>query len=151
ANPFRSPSGPAAECPYAGRRPILDGVLSDACWKDAGVLMLGAAVPETRDAPQQATLFLCYDREYLYVAGSVPYSQGGRSDGPIGRERRHDEDLEDFDRVILSLDIDRDYVTAYEFAIDQRGCTAESCWKDGSWDPQWFVAVARDKAQWRFE
>ena len=51
----------------------------------------------------------------------------------------------------LSLDIDRDYVTSFNFAVDQRGCTAESCCRDASWNPHWFVAAGGDKSHWRFE
>jgi hypothetical protein len=94
---------------------------------------------------------LCYDNEYLYFAASLPRAKGVRTDGPIDRERRHDEDLADFDRVLVSLDVDRDYVTAFHFAVDQRGCTADSCCHDASWNPRWFVAVAGDGTHWRLE
>ena len=94
---------------------------------------------------------LCYDAEFLYFAASLPRAAGTRTDGAVERDRRHDEDLADFDRVLLSLDVDRDYVTCYQFAIDQRGCTAESCWNDASWNPRWFVAVAGDSSYWSLE
>ena len=48
----------------------------------------------------------CYDSEYLYFAATLPRAPGAPAAGPIDRERRHDEDLADFDRVVLSLDID---------------------------------------------
>jgi len=94
---------------------------------------------------------LCYDAEHLYFAASFPRAKGVRTDGPIQRERRYDEDLADFDRVNLSVDIDRDYVTSFNFAVDQRGCTSEACWNDSSWNPRWLVAVDADKTSWRVE
>jgi hypothetical protein len=149
-NSFRPPTGPAAACGYAPNRPVLDGVLSDACWKAAAELLL-AGGQDRQDESRRTGAFVCYDNEYFYFAASLPRAPGTRTDGPGEGERQHDEDLADFDRVILSLDIDRDYVTAFTFAIDQRGRTSDSCWNDASWNPRWFVAVAGDKSQWSVE
>lgn len=150
-NVSRAPTGPVATCGFAARRPVLDGVLSDRCWRDADELLLAASPERSKDEARQALVKICGDSEYLYIAASLPRATGARSDGPVQGERRHDDDLADFDRVLFSFDVDRDYVTSFNFAIDQRGCTAESCWQDATWNPRWFVAVAGDKSHWRFE
>jgi hypothetical protein len=147
---FRQPTGPTAACGFTPRRPVLDGVLTDACWKAAAELPL-AGHEDRPDEGRSASAFVCYDAEYFYFAATLPRAPGMRNDGPGDSERRHDEDLSEFDRVLLSLDIDRDYVTSYTFAVDQRGRTSESCWNDASWNPHWFVAVAGDKLQWSIE
>ncbi|MGE5193651.1 MAG: YCF48-related protein [Deltaproteobacteria bacterium] len=151
SNPFRPATGPTAACGFTSKRPVLDGVLSDPCWRDAAELPLVASARDGKDDSRRALTMLCYDSEYLYFAANLPRAEGMPADGSAGRERRHDEDLADFDRVLLSLDVDRDYVTSFDFAVDQRGCTAESCWNDASWDPRWFVAVAGDETHWRVE
>jgi hypothetical protein len=138
-------------CGFAPARPILDGLLTDPCWQDAAELPLVASGRDRKEGKRQALAMLCYDAEYLYFAASLPRVKGVRTDGPLAGDRRHDEDLSDFDRVLFSLDIERDYVTSFDFAVDQRGCTAESCWRDASWDPRWFVAVSGDKTHWRIE
>ena len=144
-------SGPASACRFAAKRPVLDGVLSDTCWLEAEELPLVASAGDSEAGAPRALAVLCYDTEYLYFAANLPRAKGLRTDGPLDRERRYDEDLADFDRVNLWLDLDRDYVTSFNFAVDQRGCTAESCWNDASWNPRWLVAVDADKTGWRVE
>lgn len=150
-NPIRPPTGPAAACGVAFVRPVLDGLLSDPCWRAATELPLSAEPLNKKSETRQALAMLCYDSEFLYFAASLPRARGVRTDGPVEGSRRYDEDQSDFDRVSLSLDVDRDYVTFFNFTIDQRGCTADACWNDPSWNPRWFVAVAADETHWRIE
>ena len=150
-NPFAPPTGPMSPCGFTPERPILDGVLSDRCWRDAAELPLLPSKKDRREGKRQALAMLCYDAEFLYFAASVPRANGVRTDGPVTENRRHDEDLDDFDRILFSFDTDRDYVTAFHFAVDQRGCTAEACWNDPSWNPRWFVAAGGDKSHWQIE
>ena len=96
-------------------------------------------------------LMLAYDREFLYVAMRVPREAGPPQDPPLTTGRQHDADLSRHDRVSIRLDIDRDYSTWYEFQVDQRGWTAESCWEDRRWNPTWYVAAERDETDWRVE
>src|SRR6185369_3371161 len=107
-----------------------DGVLDDLCWEQGFPNTL-TATPRPGEGPGPQVL-LCYDREHLYFAARVPRAAGFRTDGPSAGKRRHDEDLSEFDRIVVSLDVDRDYVTSYQFAVDQRGCTHDSCWHDAS-------------------
>jgi len=53
--------------------------------------------------------------------------------------------------VRLRLDLDRDYTTCFEFAVDHRGKTNDRCWLDASWNPKWFVASGGDNAHWTIE
>src|SRR5262249_34035667 len=122
SNPIAAPTGPVTPCGFIPVRPILDGALSDRCWQNAAQLPLVASGRDRKDAKRQAVAMLCYDTEYLYFAASLPRGKGARTDGPVTGDRRHDEDLGDFDRLLFSFDIDRDYVTSFNFAVDQRGC-----------------------------
>ncbi len=151
-NPATIPTGSTAACGYTMARPVIDGILSDRCWLAGTEMPLFSSTRKRNEEGPHVEAKLCYDDQYLYFAASVPRAKGMRTDGPTaGGERRYDEDLSDFDRIVLSLDVDRDYVTSFNFAIDQRGCTAESCWHDASWNPRWFVAVGGDKTHWRVE
>jgi hypothetical protein len=151
SNSLSPPAGPVTPCGFTPSRPVLDGVLSDACWQDAAELPLVVSAKSRKGEGRSALAMLCYDAEFLYLAASLPRAKGVRTDGAVEGERRHDEDVADFDRVMFSLDVDRDYVTYYNFTVDQRGCTAESCWEDPSWNPRWLVAVGGDKTHWRLE
>ena len=46
------------------------------------------------------------------------------------------------------VDLDRDYGSYFHFQVDQRGCVAEDCWGDRSWDPRWYVAATSDETGW---
>ena len=150
-NTVSPPSQPPAICIVTSERPVLDGVLSDPCWQRAAEVVLSTAPTGAAKGEKHPFVMFCYDSKYLYLAGSFPRSPGTRTDGPIGRARQHDEDLRDFDRLQILLDVDRDYFTWYEFQIDQRGCTSDACWRDKTWNPKWFVATQSDEQTWRIE
>ena len=62
-----------------------------------------------------------------------------------------DADLTGRDRVDILLDMDRDYQTYYRFQIDHRGCLAEDCWGDKTWNPKYFVAFNATETGWTAE
>jgi hypothetical protein len=74
----------------------------------------------------------------------------GRREQPA-KLRTHDADLRGHDRVSLLLDLDRDYATAFHFEVDERGCIADDCWGDKTWDPRWIVAVHNGDTEWVLE
>ena len=52
----------------------------------------------------------------------------------------------------IYLDVDRTYASYYHLTIDHRGWAADACCGDSSWNPKWFVAVARPPtASWTAE
>ena len=144
-----------AVCRRTNEKPRLDGVLSDPCWQVSTELMLTREPvldDNSSDPEPTATLvMLAYDAEFLYVGLSVPRLEGAPLDRPATKVRTHDADLSRHDRVSISLDIDRDYTTWYEFQIDQRGWTSDSCWDDRRWNPTWYVASAAEDSSWRIE
>lgn len=155
---FATPETPnwLAHCDQAVERPHLDGLLSDPCWVNAREIFLTES-PASSDASddlssrKRSMMMLAYDGEYLYVALRVPREAGPPQDPPQMSGRHHDADLSRHDRVSIRLDIDRDYSTWYEFQVDQRGWTAESCWEDLRWNPTWYVAAETDETDWRIE
>ena len=143
-------------CRQATDRPHLDGLLSDPCWVDAKEIRLsenphfGGQAFESAEIPRSMVMF-AYDHEFLYVAISAPRSTATPLELPQSTGRHHDADLSRQDRFSIRLDIDRDYATWYEFQVDQRGWTSESCWEDRRWDPTWYVAAEGDQTDWRIE
>lgn len=153
---YATPDAPQAiaHCKQAGARPHLDGLLSDPCWEAANEVHLSAR-PASSEALEQdgdrSMVMFAYDDQYLYVALSAPRAAGAPRDLPQTRGRKHDADLTRHDRFSIRLDIDRDYFTWYEFQVDQRGWTSESCWEDRRWNPNWYVAAEADETDWRIE
>lgn len=153
ANPAGAPAKRMAICRRTAARPLLDGNLSDVCWQNAKEIVLQAG-DDRKDADAQTQTVrarLCYDEQFLFLAAEVPRVPGAPDVEPQLAGRTHDADLAGYDRIRLSLDVDRDYVTRYAFQVDQRGWTAESCWEDSGWNPQWYVAADADAAAWRIE
>jgi photosystem II stability/assembly factor-like uncharacterized protein len=154
-----APPKPVVACRYTESKPFLDGKLDDPCWKDAAVLRLVPAGSDRRNVSEEARkaradfvkdypteVRLAYDREYLYVAVRC-FHPVDKHVEPV-KARTRDADLRPFDRVSILLDLDRDYATYYHLQIDQRGCVAEDCWGDRTWDPRWFVAVQSEPGMW---
>lgn len=152
----------------AAQPPYLDGLLSDPCWQSAREIRLtDARTPsptarellpgELPEGEQRSTgadhgfVLLAYNAQYLFLAASLPQSADLAHIAPALKDRRYDADLSRCDRLSLCLDLDRDYATAYELQIDQRGWTGDRCWEDATWNPRWFVAVDADKERWRIE
>jgi photosystem II stability/assembly factor-like uncharacterized protein len=171
------PRKPIAHCPLTEQRPDLDGRLDEALWETARSMRLtggewmerkaesgerkgeggnaesGKRRAEEVEAEQEnhlANVWVARDDAYLYLAircakvAGVDYMDDDRS-GP------RDGDLSGHDRIRLLLDIDRDYGSYYELTIDARGWTADCCFGNTHWNPQWFVAAGGDQHTWTAE
>lgn len=148
---------PTGVCRHSEVRPLLDGKLDDACWQDLKPMPL-AVVSAAADRPDEMKAFgaafktdarFAYDSQYLYIAVSCAHPAGMKVD-PVAKRTR-DADMTGHDRVDILLDLDRDYQTYYRFQIDHRGCLAEDCWGDRSWNPKYFVAFNANDAGWAAE
>lgn len=128
-------------------RPRLDATLDEPFWREAPAEPAGpAAVADVGGAAVRVAL----DDDFLYVAVSADKLPGGAyPSGDASRPR--DADLRGYDRVVLRLDVDRDYDTAFELAVDCRGWTHDACWGDASWDPGWYVASNIGESRWTVE
>jgi len=142
------PPKAALYCRATDERPFLDGKLDDPCWQAATALPLNNAAGDAA-GEYKTEARMTYDREFLYLAVRCA-RPADRRESPA-KPRTHDADLRGHDRVSLLLDLDRNYATCFHFTIDQRGCIADDCWGDKSWDPRWFVAVHNDEAEWVME
>lgn len=138
-------------------RPLLDGKLDDACWRDLKPLTLSVA-SAAADKPDEVRAFgeafktearFAYDEHFLYVAVSCTHPTGMKVD-PAARRTR-DANLAGRDRVDILLDMDRDYQTYYRFQVDHRGCLAEDCWGDKTWNPKYFAAFHSTDTGWTAE
>lgn len=144
------PDGVAA-CRRAVVRPHLDGLLGEECWEAVKPLRLTGATGGSMENRRDSLIYLAHDDQYLYVAGSVPRLPELPATKPTTVGRDYDADFEQHDRVIIHLDIDRDYHVGYRLAVDQRGWTQDQLWEDRSWNPRYFVAAKGESDYWSFE
>jgi photosystem II stability/assembly factor-like uncharacterized protein len=142
-----APSKQRVICRFTGTKPKLDGKLDEEMWKAPG-FALGVSISENQSAA--STVVFANDENYLYVA--VKCAKDPKlSYATDGRARTYDADLTGQDRVRLLLDVDRDYTTYFDLAVDHRGWTNDACWQNKSWNPKWFVAAGSDAGQWTCE
>jgi photosystem II stability/assembly factor-like uncharacterized protein len=134
-------------CRRTGDRPHLDGQFTEPLWESADRLRLRGSAD---DSQTSSDVRFVYDGEFLYVAISCPKSAGDNH-APDNRPRPRDANLARHDRVTLCFDVDRDYTTAFELTVDQRGWTHDACWGDATWNPAWFVAAGGGTATWTVE
>jgi len=135
---------PMGFCRFTETRPLLDGKLDDDCWKDIRLLEVKGVTAEYRTEARFA-----YDAQFLYVAVTCSHP-AGQAVPPVAKRDR-DADLTGRDRVDITLDLDRDYQTYYRFQVDHRGCLAEDCWGDRTWNPKYFVAFDSGETGWTAE
>jgi photosystem II stability/assembly factor-like uncharacterized protein len=139
---------PLALAVNAAAKPFLDGKLDDACWKNFNAQPLTDSAGTTAKAYPTDARF-AFDDKFLYVAVRCGHPDGKQV--IKADKRRYDDDLRGHDRVDILLDLDRDYQTFYRLQVDHRGCVAEDCWGDKTWNPKWFVAVEPTPTGWTAE
>jgi len=152
-----APPKPVCESKRTESRPLLDGKLDDACWRDAKPirLILASGLSESGGESKgmedrfRTDARFAYDGEFIYISVSCSHPAGLRAEPTAWRTR--DSDLSGHDRVDILLDLDRDYQTYYRLQIDHRGCLAEDCWGDRSWNPKYFAAFHSTDTEWTAE
>lgn len=142
------PPKPAISLPTAQGRPRLDGRLDEPLWRSASQIELHSPMQDDETWP--ATVHLARDDQFLYLSVEARRAPGA-SYPPMTGRRGRDADLGNHDRVELLIDIDRDYTSYYRLAFDHRGATAEDCWGDPTWDPNWYVAAGSGESSWIVE
>ena len=140
-----NPPKPIWQVAPAPNKPRLDAQLNEPFWRSANSIELHG--PPHTDGAWSTVAMLAYDNQYLYLGLSVSRNEGFRYQ-KFDKPRPRDSELSEQDRVDLLIDVDRDYATYYQFTIDYAGRTAESCWHDVTWNPEWFVAAGGDEKTW---
>jgi len=143
-----TPVKPMAMCEKIATRPILDGKLDDACWKNIAPFAIRSVSTELASTHGTEARF-AFDDEFLYVGVTCENPTGEVTPNP--ETRRRDEDLSANDRVEILLDTDRDYRSYFRLCVDRRGCAAEDCTGDKTWNPKWFVTVEPNAKGWTAE
>jgi len=138
------PRVPLVDCRFTAEKPHLDAILDEPMWEQE----FTGLSPD--DSSLSSEFLISRDDEYLYIA--IRCAKSSELEYEVdARPRTYDADLTPQDRVRILLDLDRDYTTYFDLAIDQRGWTNDACWQDRSWNPQWFVAAGGDEESWTIE
>jgi len=138
-----------------GPSPIrLDGDLSDAAWRDAGVITDFVQRQPAEGAPPtlRTEARVLYDDVAIYVGVRAFDTDPDRILAFL--TRRDNESASDWIRVLIDSYHDRR--TAFEFMVNPVGVKRDMYYfndtnNDGSWDAVWDVAVQRDRDGWSAE
>ncbi len=111
--------------------PRLDGALTDDCWKGPGTIV------------NQVEVRLAYDTQFLYVAIQAQSEQLRQVTLPAGTTASiRDNDLTLVDRLAISLDVDRDLMTAFRLQTTVNRLTSDTIDGQTQWQPTWYVATS---------
>ncbi|TWT78255.1 Ycf48-like protein precursor [Posidoniimonas polymericola] len=138
---------PTLQATRAAERPLLDGRLDEPFWQTGPQ---GSADPAPAADAGGAAVRIAIDDDFLYLAVAADKLPGGAYPADDAARPR-DADLRGYDRVVLRLDVDRDYATAFELSVDCRGWTHDACWGDAAWNPNWYVASVSGESGWSVE
>ncbi len=128
---------------HTDKRPVLDGVFDEPFWLSAGQTTLHAE-------HSNAFVSIAADDEFIYFA--IRCEKIPSREYPTSTQvRPRNPNLSASDRVLIQIDVDRDFLTWFQLEIDSRGWVAESCHGNPNWNPTWYVARAESETEWTIE
>jgi len=150
--PMGEPDTPTLRCHLSPGRLVIDGVLDEACWREAEVATGFVLLENGGPATQQTECMTAYDSEYLYVAFFCHESD------PSGLRMSHRERdgavwLDDC--VEVFLDPQHTHRTYYHVITNRIGTRFDEigppCPSPTSWDAPWFAAAHDTSGGWSVE
>jgi len=143
---------PLLHCLLSVGRPVIDGILDEACWREADVATGFTLLDRRGEATQQTECMAAYDAENLYIAFHC------RESDPSGiRTRCNNRDGKVWldDCVEVFLDTRHDHGTYFHLIVnriatrfDEVGPRFPRPW---SWDGAWRVATNSTSTGWTAE
>ncbi len=129
-------------------KPHLDGRLDETLWTQTEPIELATAGPFQTALP--TSIRFAHDQRYLYFAVVCEKPRSRRHRGVVTREDRDQADTR-LDHIVLEIDTERDYSTAFRLVVDSRGWVTDSYRGSTAWNPQWYVAAGETARQWTIE
>jgi hypothetical protein len=136
-------------CRFTEEKPYLDGVLDDLVWKGTHKVRLSNSIePELQDQP---VVQVMRDSEFLYIAAECFGGEFQAQDREDLSSRQRDRIDSDGDHVEISLDVDRDWQTAFEFTVSRHGDAIDAVCGSEAWNPDWFYLSKVTETGWTVE
>lgn len=138
----------------SGGRPKLDGVLDDPMWQATKFVSLNRAPKATTldsiSVQDSATCSVgaTYDGRLLYLGIACPKNRYTNDDSKI---KHRDAELLGQDRVVISLDTNRDYWSTIRLVVDQNGRSHDACVECAEWNPEWYITTKQHDSLWTAE
>ena len=131
----------------------VDGVLSESVWKTPGSGGFTQRDPlDGQPATEPTTVWVAFDKKYLYVAARLADSEPSKI---VGRLGRRDEEVES-DWFHVGIDPYHDRRSGYYFSVNPSGSIMDGTLsndetEDATWDGIWQGAARLDDDGWTVE
>ena len=131
-------------CLSTSVRPQLDGKFDDELWRTAFEKKTFLQMKNSD------VVFFARDNQFLYLIARMNKQPDVRYDHQ-NKRRTRDANLQNRDRIEITLDCDRDGRTGFRLVLDHRGWVNESFDAISDWDPDWYVSQLEDDNSWTVE
>jgi hypothetical protein len=128
--------------------PVIDGDLSDACWKNAEVKGIWADIRTGKAADPQPKAFCCYDDRNLYVAFLNPEPN---MDQIVAVVAERDGTVYEDDSNEVFLDPTAGKTIYLQFVVNTKGVIYDGKGKDADWNGNEKAAVKKMDKSWSLE
>jgi hypothetical protein len=128
--------------------PVIDGDLSDDCWKDAEVKGVWADIRSGKAADPQPKVFVCYDDQNLYIAFQNPEP---KMDKIVAAVTDRDGTTYTDDSNEVFIDPTAGKKEYYQFIVNTKGVVYDGKGKDADWNGHAKVAVKKMDDAWCLE
>lgn len=142
---------PMLLCPKTDSPPRIDGQIIDACWKKATHILNFLSMNGDKLATEQSEVYICYDKENLYIAFKCYDSQ---MDKIKADKTSRDSDVWTDDCVDVFLDPDLSRRYFYQLIVNTLGTQQDINMtevSDNKWNIKWLTKSHRDKDYWSIE
>jgi len=143
---------PQVIIPQVSQPPVIDGLLNDACWKQAATTGEFKTIKGEKSRLKTSARLGC-DAGYLYVAVECKEPQ---MDSITALCRTRDGNVFEDDCIEIFLDPDRSDRKYYQVVFNTLGTLSDAAWergagKDESWNPSVRVEVVKEQNGWTAE
>ena len=146
------PETSSLRCRLSPARPLIDGILDEACWREADVATGFVLLERGGRATQQTECMVAYDAENLYVAFLCLESDPS---GVRALRTARDGDVWLDDCVEVFLDTQHSHHTYYHVITNCIGTQFDEIGppfpNPKSWDATWFAATHAGRGGWSVE
>ncbi len=130
------------------KAPVIDGDLSDACWKSAELAGVWVDIHNGQAAKPQGKVFVCYDDKNLYVAFLNPETKMKALVADV-TERDGDVWTDDANEIFIDPSAGKkDY---FQFIVNTANVIYDGKNRDGSWNSTAKSAVKKMDDGWSME
>lgn len=145
---------PEIRIPCGGEAPLIDGIVTDACWSAAALLDEFHQVRGGSGAVPRHQVRVLRDCRWLYAAFTVDQPEDQR-DPPV--YDKHDQPIQREDNVQVSFDPGTDGQLFYQFLVNKANTRADFRMTKAKgrereeWNIPWKSAVTTDPRGWQVE